>query len=226
MIPSRSPPLPICSGWPSSSENFSSSSTPAGSSLTRRGSSSKRTRRRPRSDRWRERAPRARASRTRAPPPTSVRSEVALPPTATAWSGWSNSTPSNRSPISSRSARISDAEGGSLFEVLLGQRSGADLEGADLLDSLGDRAEDHLGGAAADVDDGDLAVDRMAERLGRAEEGEAPLLLLARAPRRRRRPPSRFSFATFSLFLASRIAAVATVLITSAPISSARRTCV
>ena len=59
------------------------------------------------------------------------------------------------------------------------------------------------------------------------------------APRKARRPSSSSSstttstpacleilLATFSLFLASRIAAVATVLITSAPISWARRTCV
>src|SRR6184192_4273895 len=42
MTPSRRPPLPIWSGWPSSSESFSSNSTPVGRMRTRRESSSKR----------------------------------------------------------------------------------------------------------------------------------------------------------------------------------------
>ena len=49
----------------------------------------------------------------------------------------------------------------------------------DLAHALRDRAEDDLRRAAADVDDGDLPFDRMTERLGRAEEGEPTLLLLA-----------------------------------------------
>ena len=36
-----------------------------------------------------------------------------------------------------------------------------------------------LGGAAADVDDPDLALDRVPERLGGADEGQPSLLLLA-----------------------------------------------
>ena len=42
MTPSRKPPLPICSGWPSSSETFSRSRTPVVRMRTRWGSSSKR----------------------------------------------------------------------------------------------------------------------------------------------------------------------------------------
>ena len=45
--------------------------------------------------------------------PTSRRSEVALPPTATAWAGCSISTPSKMSSMRSRTLRISAAEGGS-----------------------------------------------------------------------------------------------------------------
>ena len=47
--------------------------------------------------------------------PTSVRSEVALPPTATAWSGFGTSTSSKKSSMWSRSLRISLAEGGSCW---------------------------------------------------------------------------------------------------------------
>ena len=45
--------------------------------------------------------------------PTSRRSEVALPPTATAWAGCSTSTPAKMSSMRSRTLRISAAEGGS-----------------------------------------------------------------------------------------------------------------
>ena len=64
-------------------------------------------------------------------------------------------------------------------EQLVGERAGADLPGADLAGAAGGGAEDHLGRAAADVDDADRPVDRMAEGLGRADEGEAALLLVA-----------------------------------------------
>ena len=66
MTPSRNPPLPICSGWPSSSETFSSSSTPVARMRTRSGSSSKR-RATSAAGRRRGRECRAPASRTRAP---------------------------------------------------------------------------------------------------------------------------------------------------------------
>ena len=78
----------------------------------------------------------------------------------------------------SRSLRISEAEGGSLREELVGDRARADLERLHPVDSVGDGAEDDLRRAAADVDDADVALDRMAERLGRADEGQAALLLL------------------------------------------------
>ncbi len=132
-----------------------------GSSLTRRGSSSKRLATSAISSLESTRTARSRVSYS-STAPTSVRSEVALPPTATAWSGCSSSTSSKKSAIASRSARISDGRGRIALQVLLGQRARADLEGADLGDPLGDRAEDHLGGAAADVDDGDVALDRVA----------------------------------------------------------------
>ena len=46
------------------------------------------------------------------------------------------------------------------------------------VDPFSDGPEDDLGRAAADVDDGDRALDRVAERLGRAEEREAALILV------------------------------------------------
>ena len=104
---------------------------------------------------------------------------MALPPTATAWSGWRTSTPSKNSAMWSRSARISAGPGGSDLQELLGERAGADLERVHLVHALGEAAEDDLRGAAADVDDADLALDRVAERLRRAEEGEPALLLVA-----------------------------------------------
>ena len=44
--------------------------------------------------------------------------------------------------------------------------------------ALGDRADDDLARAAADVDDADVPRNRMAERLRRADERKAPLLVL------------------------------------------------
>ena len=64
-------------------------------------------------------------------------------------------------------------------DQLVGQGPRADLPGAHLLGAAGHGAEDHLGRAAADVDDADLAGHRVPEGLGRADEGEPSLLLLA-----------------------------------------------
>jgi hypothetical protein len=68
--------------------------------------------------------------------------------------------------------------GGVGIEVILGQGSGADLERLHLGDAVGHAPVDDLAGAAPDVDDGDPPADRMAQRLGRADECEATLLLL------------------------------------------------
>ena len=111
--------------------------------------------------------------------PTSVRSEVALPPTATAWAGWSTSTPVEEVVDVVAQGADLGRRGRVVGQELLGDRAGADLERAHLAHAVGDRAEDDLRGAAADVDDADLALDRMAERLGRADEREPALLLLA-----------------------------------------------
>ena len=79
----------------------------------------------------------------------------------------------------SRTLRISAAEGGS--EAISSSASTPEPTRQERTSShaAGDGAEDHLGRAAADVDDADRPVDRVAERLGRADEGEPPLLLLA-----------------------------------------------
>ena len=125
--------------------------------------------------------------------PTRRRSEVAEPPTATAWSGCSISTPSKRSSMRSRTLRTSEADGGS--EAISSSASAPEPTGQERTFSAPprDRAEDDLGRAAADVDDADPALDRVAKRLGRADEGKPTLLLLAedvdREAGRRRRPP-------------------------------------
>ena len=149
---------------------------------------------------------------------------MALPPTATACAGLLDLDPLED--VVDAVADLADLRrrgrvGG---DQLVGEHAGADPPGAHLLDPAGDGAEDHLGRAAADVDDADLALDRVPERLGRADEGEPPLLLLAedvdrdagsladRLPRPR------------SPLAASRTAAVATARIVSAPSSRASRT--
>ena len=149
---------------------------------------------------------------------------MALPPTATACAGCSISTPSKMSSMRSRTLRISAAEGGSEEISSSARTPEPTRQERTSSDAAGDGAEDHLGRAAADVDDADLALDRVAERLGRADEGEPALLLLAedldRDPGgladRRRRPRRRCG--------ASRTAAVATARIVSAPSSRASRT--
>ena len=64
-------------------------------------------------------------------------------------------------------------------QVGLGEEARADAEGRAPRDPVGERADDELGGAAADVDDADLAERQVAERAGRAGEGEPRLLLAA-----------------------------------------------
>ena len=178
MTPSRSPPLPICSGCPSSSESFSSSSTPVARMRTRSGSSSKRRATSAAGSPHSTRIPRSSVSYS-STAPTRRRSEVALPPTATACAGCSISTPAKMSSMRSRTLRISAAEGGS--EAISSSASTPEPTRQERTSRTppGDGAEDHLGRAAADVDDADPPLDRMAERLGRADEGEPPLLLLA-----------------------------------------------
>ena len=104
---------------------------------------------------------------------------MALPPTATACGGVLDLDPLED--VVDAVADLADLgrRGRVGGDQLVGEDAGADLPGADLLDPAGDGAEDHLGRAAADVDDADLALDRVAEGLGRADEGEPPLLLLA-----------------------------------------------
>ena len=124
----------------------------------------------------------------------------------------------------SRSARISAADGGSLVRNSSASAPEPILNERTSRTPVGDGAEDDLRRAAADVDDPDVALDRVAERLGRADEGEPALLLLAEdldlEPGRLARSASR----PRSAFFASRIAAVATIRIASAPSSSASRT--
>jgi ABC-type branched-subunit amino acid transport system ATPase component len=62
--------------------------------------------------------------------------------------------------------------------VGVGQEAAADAERGRPAHAVGQRAADQLGGAAADVDDADLAQRRVAERRGGAEE-RVPRLLLA-----------------------------------------------
>ena len=93
MTPSRRPPLPICSGCPSSSETFSSRRTPVARIRTRSGSSSKRRATSAAGSPTRTLIPRSSVSYS-STAPTSRRSEVALPPTATACDGCSIATPS------------------------------------------------------------------------------------------------------------------------------------
>ncbi len=64
-------------------------------------------------------------------------------------------------------------------DQLVGEGTGADAPGANLLDAAGNAAEDDLGRAAADVDHSDLALHRVAEGLRGADEGQPPLLLAA-----------------------------------------------
>ena len=103
---------------------------------------------------------------------------MALPPTATACVGLVDLDPGEE--VVDAVADLADLRrrgrvGG---DQLVGQHAGADTPGADLPHAAGDGAENDLGGAAADVDDAEQSVDGMAERLGRADEGEPPLLLL------------------------------------------------
>ena len=79
---------------------------------TRVGSSSKRRPTSAAGSPQRTRMPRSSVSYSRTVP-TMRRSEVAEPPTATAWAGSSTSTPSKMSSMRSRVRRISAAEGGS-----------------------------------------------------------------------------------------------------------------
>ena len=123
----------------------------------------------------------------------------------------------------SRILRISAAEGGS--EAISSSASTPEPTRQERTSSHAawNGAEDDLGRAAADVDDADPAVDRMAERFRRADEGEPTLLLLAEdvdrdSGRLADRPRDLLPFG------ASRIAAVATARIVSAPSSRARRT--
>ena len=178
MTPSRRPPLPICRGWPSSSETFSRRRTPVVRMRTRCGSSSKRRATSAAGSPQRTRMPRSRVSYS-STAPTRRRSEVALPPTATAWAGMVDLDPLED--VVDAVADLADLgrRGRVGGDQLVGEDAGADAPGAHRLDAAGNGAEDHLGRAAADVDDADLAGDRVAERLGRADEGEPPLLLVA-----------------------------------------------
>ena len=162
MTPSRRPPLPICSGWPSSSETFSRRRTPVVRMRTRCGSSSKR-----------------RATSAAGSP---QRTRIAALQRLVLEHGADQAA--------QRGGAAADGDGlGGVLELdaledvvdavadladlrrrgrvgadqLVGEDAGADPPGAHLLDAAGNRAEDHLGRAAADVDDADLALDRVAE---------------------------------------------------------------
>ena len=109
------------------------------------------------------------------------------------------------------------------LQELLGERAGADRKGMDLAHALGEGAEDRLRRAAADVDDRDLAVDRMAERLVAPRKASLPSSCSLRTSTGK---PAASSIAAATFFRSgdSRTAAVATIRIVSAPISSASRT--
>ena len=111
-----------------------------------------------------------------------------------------------------------------VLEEVLRQRPGADLERAHLAGAAGDGAEDDLAGAAADVDDAHGSLDGMAQGLGRADERQPALLLLGEDLDRESARRARSASTASSRFVDSRIAAVATIRIASAPSSSASRT--
>src|SRR4051795_3030392 len=204
MTPSRRPPLPICNGWPSRSETFSSRRTPVGRMRTRVGSSSKRRATSAAGSPQSTRTPRSSVSYS-STAPTRRRSEVALPPTATACAGCSIATPAKMSSMRSRTLRISAAEGGSeeisssastpeptrqertsparrgrtRGSSRAGNPPGAAPPGENLARPAGNRPKDDLGGAAANVDHADPTRGGMAERLRRPDECQPALLLVA-----------------------------------------------
>ena len=155
MTPSRRPPLPICRGWPSSSETFSSSSTPVARMRTRSGSSSKR------------RATSAAGSpqRTRIAALQRLVLEHRADQAAQRGGGAADGDGLRRmldlDPLEDVVDAVADLadlrrRGRVGGDQLVGEDAGADLPGAHLLGAAGDGAEDHLGRAAADVDDADL----------------------------------------------------------------------
>ena len=103
---------------------------------------------------------------------------MALPPTATAWSGCSSSMLLEE--IRDVVSQPADLRGGRRIrlQVLLREGSGSDLERLHLGDPVGHRPVDRLGRAAADINHGHLALDRVAQGLGGPDEREATLLLL------------------------------------------------
>ncbi len=105
---------------------------------------------------------------------------MALPPTATAWTGCSISTPSKMSSMRSRTLRISAAEGGIGGDQLVGEDAGADPPGAHLA-----RRRPATVPRITSVEPPPtsttptLPSTGWPEGLGRADEGESPLLLVA-----------------------------------------------
>ena len=161
MTPSRRPPLPICSGWPSSSETFSRSSTPVVRMRTR--------------------------SRVELEAAGDLGGGIAAEDADPALQGLVLEHGADQAAQRGGAAADGDGLGGVLDldpledvvdavadladlrrrgrvggDQLVGEDAGADAPGAHLLDPAGDGAEDHLGRAAADVDDADLALDRVA----------------------------------------------------------------
>ena len=112
-------------------------------------------------------------------PPTSRRSEVELPPTPTASSGVGRREAlEGPRDVGAHALQLGDRRRVAV-QVGVGEEAGADAERARRADAAGDRADRDLRRGAADVDDGDVAVGRVVERAGRADEREPRLLLVA-----------------------------------------------
>ena len=222
MTPSRRPPLPIWSGWPRRSEIFSKRRTPWSGSgpvrieLEAPGDLCRRIAAGPGSP--------SRESRTRA-----LRHESSERRGAAADRNGLRGVLDLDAleDIVDAVANLADLSRGwwILGDQLVGEHTRPDPPRANLLHPVGHGADDHLGGATAYVHHADSAVDGM----------PSPLV----APMKERRPSSsslRTSTETPAIsatlraasspFDASRIAAVATARMVSAPSSRASRTCV
>ena len=224
ITPSRSPPRPIRSGMPRRWAAASSTSMPAGSSRARSGA---RPWRRATSAAGARREQRERAlerARRRAPAPTSVGSEAALPPTATASSSRRHvARRANAAAAAARIAARSAGDGGSVATAA-GEHARAD-RGTTRTRSRRrpscrsrSRSTPPPTSTTAIVPAGGVV-----ERARRADERQPRLVLARRAPRPRRRPASRSAATSASRLAAPRIAAVATTRTCSAPAAAAAR---
>ena len=144
-----------------------------------------------------------------------------MPPTATACCAGGGSSPSNvPDDVAPHLLELVD-RGRVGAQVRVGEEAGADPERLGPLHASVGLADRDLGGAAADVDHGDRALDRAQQGAGGAHERQPRLLLVgehATAPCRPPPPPPRRARRGCG---ALRIAAVATATICSAPTSRA-----